>query len=103
MLRRTFVSAALLGAGGAGGYIAGLGLLAKPAQPQTPEQFKESMKGVRLDFVSRDLLLKLYTRTVGEGDRLQLVREVVNHNWPLFIVKVPNRRFGEPGLYRLVE
>ena len=103
MLRRTFISAGLLGIGAAGGYVVGIGVTPGNDPRQSPEQFQKAMQNVRLNFVSSDLLLKLYNRTVGEGDRLQIVREVVKNNWPLFIVKVPNRRFGQPGLYRLVE
>lgn len=103
MRRRTVVSAFLVGGGAVAGHLFTAGLYRGQPKYQTPAEFAAAVAGVRLDFLSKEMMLKIYTQTVTDADRLQLTREVINHNWPLFVVEVPDRRYGFPGLYRLVE
>lgn len=74
---------------------------ATPAR--SPEDFAAAMAGVRLQHVSNELLLKLYSGTVNDQDRQKVVMEVVNHNRNLFVVDAYERHHGVPGFYRVTE
>lgn len=68
-----------------------------------PEEFAGAVSGVRLQYMSQELLLKLFGRRVTDADRQQLVSELVDHNRPLFVQQAYERQLGAPGFYRVIE
>ncbi|ASJ88604.1 hypothetical protein [Pseudomonas aeruginosa] len=103
MERRTFVSGLLIAGAGLSSHWLTKNAYLTQGQALSPADFAETMKGVQLQFVSRELLLKLYSRTVSDFDRQALVSEVVNHNRNLFVVDAYKREHGQPGFYRVTE
>lgn len=104
MQRRTFVSGLLLlGGGGLAGHY--LPMLSTPWQRRStdPKAFAEATKGVRMQWVSDTLLLKLFSRQVTDHDRHAFVAEVVKHNRNLFVMDAHSKRHGVPGFYRVTE
>jgi len=73
------------------------------SQTTKPIDFTTAMTGVKLQHISNELLLKIYSRTTTDRDRNQLVREVFNHNKNLFLVGTDGRHHGFPGFYSLTE
>ncbi|EIU2545777.1 hypothetical protein ABZQ74_31790 [Pseudomonas aeruginosa] len=103
MKRRTLMAGMLLASGAVAGHLATKRLYGSASTVQSPADFAAAMSGVRLQYVSQELLLKLYTQTVADQDRQQIVREVVNHNRNLFVANAYERHHGQPGFYRVTE
>ena len=102
MKRRTLISGVLLAGGAAVGHFATKRFCG--GDPATsPANFLSAMTGVRLQYVSHDLLLKLYARAVSRSDRQQVVFEAVDHNRNLFVADAYDRHHGYPGFYRVTE
>ncbi|MBB6343227.1 hypothetical protein HNP49_003425 [Pseudomonas fluvialis] len=101
MKRRIFLSGALVAGGALAGHLATKRLYLGAAPASSPADFAEAMAGVRLQYVSHELLLDLYARAVSEDDRNRVVREVVNHNRNLFVANAYDRQHGNPGFYRV--
>ncbi len=68
-----------------------------------PKAFARATDGVQLQYVSQELLLKIFSRQVGDADRHLLTSEIVNHNRNLFVQKAYERQHGAPGFYRIIE
>jgi hypothetical protein len=103
MKRRIFVSGLLLACGALAGHTLTKGMSGGIASAMTPAEFAAATAGVKLQYLSDELLLKVFSRTVSDRDRQQLVTELVNHNRELFVVQAYNRQHGAPGFYRLTE
>lgn len=103
MKRRTLVSGLFIAGGAAAGHFFTARFYGGVTPVSSPADFAAAMSGVRLQYVSNELLLKLYSRTTTERDRQQVVREVVDHNRNLFVVDAYDRHHGFPGFYRVTE
>ncbi|WP_153050255.1 hypothetical protein [Pseudomonas sp. MF4836] len=103
MKRRTLVSGILVAGGVAAGHLLTARFYGSTTPARSPDDFAAAMAGVRLQHVSNELLLKLYSRTVNDQDRQKVVIEVVNHNSNLFVVDANERHHGSPGFYRVAE
>ncbi len=103
MKRRFFLSGVLIAGGAVAGHLATKRLYGVGTTAASPADFAKAIAGVRLQYVSHELLLDLYARAVSEGDRNRVVREVVNHNRNLFVANAYDRQHGNPGFYRVAE
>ncbi|MBP5107312.1 hypothetical protein [Pseudomonas protegens] len=93
----------LLASGTVAGHLATKRLYGNIFFSANPSDFAAAMSAVRLQYVSQELLLKLYAKAVSDKDRQQVVREVVDHNRNLFVVNAHERQHGQPGFYRVTE
>jgi hypothetical protein len=103
MKRRAFVSCLLVAGGALAGHQLTKNWYGTAVSPMSPADFAAATSGVKLQYLSGELLLKIYSRTVADRDRQQIVSEVVNHNRNLFVTEAYNRQHGVPGFYRLTE
>lgn len=103
MQRRKFMAGLLLLGGGVAGHYLTLGHSGQVGTAMDPKAFAKAMQGVRLQYLSQDLLLKLFSRRIVEADRPLLTAEIVNHNRHLFVQQAYERQHGAPGFYRVIE
>ncbi|ELG7184006.1 TPA: hypothetical protein ACP3ZG_000580 [Pseudomonas aeruginosa] len=104
MQRRTFVSGLLLLGGGlAGHYLTSSISGAAGGAVMDPKLFAQATSGLKLQYLSQEMLLKIFSRQVAEADRRQLVAEIINHNRNLFVKQAYERQHGVPGFYRVIE
>lgn len=66
-----------------------------------PKDFALLTKGVNFNYVSSTLLMKIFTKTVTDADRLDYMHQIVFPNRNLFVRGETNRIFGSPGFYRV--
>lgn len=67
-----------------------------------PKAFIDINKGVKFQYLSQDLLLKIFSRSISDAERKQIVSELVNHNRQLFVQEPYSRALGSPGFYRVL-
>ena len=103
MKRRALMAGMFLAGGAIAGHLATKRLYDNKTAAASPADFAAAMSAVRLQYVSQELLLKLYTKAVADKDRQQVVREVVNHNRNLFVANAYDRQHGLPDFYRVTE
>lgn len=68
-----------------------------------PKAFIHALQGVQLQYISQELLLKIFSRQVEDSDRAGLVAQMANHNRNLFVKQAYERQLGAPGFYRIIE
>lgn len=104
MRRRNFVYGAGVGAlvcaaGVSAGFYFGVQSVKKSMDLQS---FLQRNAGVSFHYLSTELLLKIYSQTLTEVDRVALVHGLVHHNRALFVVDPHGRSLGTPGFYRVI-
>lgn len=101
MKRRAFLSGVCVLASGASGML-GFWL----GQSSVEERFDfhaflQGNLGVKFNHMPPELLLKLYSRSLSDADRQELIRTLVDHNRALFVNDPYARTLGAPGFYRV--
>lgn len=98
-----FVSGLLVAGGAVAGHMLTKRMSGSIGTSINPAEFAVATAGVKLQYISDGLLLKIFSRAVTDRDRQQIVTEVVNHNRHLYVAEAYNRQHGVPGFYRLTE
>lgn len=103
MKRRIFASGLFLLGGGLISHLFTKQVCGSIGGNLDPKDFALKTQGVLLQYVSQELLLKVFSHRVTDQDRLAFVEQIVIPNRSLFVHDASGRQLGALGFFRISE